>query len=61
MRGLVVPAGRVPGTLLARLRGSGDIVRRVDERNMRKCLGEVANQTLGARVIFLREQADIVA
>src|ERR1700730_7337594 len=52
---------RVSGTLLAWLRRTGDIVRRVNERNMGECLGEVANQTLSASVVFLREQADVVA
>jgi hypothetical protein len=52
---------RVSGTLLAWLRRVGDIIRRVDKRNMGECLGEVANQTLSASVVFFREQADVVA
>ena len=43
---------RVSGTLLAWLRRTGDIVRRIDERNMGECLGKVANQTLSASVVF---------
>src|ERR1700730_2857592 len=52
---------RVSGTLLAWFRRTGDIVRRVNKRNMGECLGEAANQTLSASVVFLREQADVVA
>ena len=52
---------RVSGTLLAWLRRMGDIVRRVDERDMGECLGKVAHHTLSASVVFLREQADVVA
>jgi hypothetical protein len=59
LRGLGKP--RVSGTLLAWLRRVGDIIRRVDKRNMGECLGEVANQTLSASVVFFREQADVVA
>ena len=40
---------RVSGTLLAWFRRTGDIVLRVNERNMGECLGEVANQTLKSR------------
>ena len=36
-------------------------MRRVHERDMGERLREIANQTLSARVIFLREQPNVVA
>ena len=51
----------MPGTLLAWLRRMSDIVCRVDKRDMGERLREVADQALSAGVVFLREQADVVA
>ena len=53
--------GLVPGALLTRLFGSFNIVRRIDERDVGKSLRKIAQQTLSDRVIFLGQQADIVA
>jgi hypothetical protein len=39
----------------------GDIVSRVDERDMGKCLREVAHETLSASFVFLCKQADVIA
>ena len=53
--------GLVPGTLLTRLFDSFNIMRRIDERDVGKSLRKIAQQTLSDGVIFLGQQADIVA
>src|ERR1700720_2059212 len=52
---------RVSGALLAWLRHAGNVVCRVDQRNMEKGLRKVADHALSAGVILLAEQADVVA
>src|SRR5215468_2892397 len=47
--------------LLARLFGAINIVRGIDERDVGKSLRKIAQQTLGLGIIFLGQQADIVA
>lgn len=51
----------VPGTLLAWLLGPVEVVGRVDERDVGERLGEIANKALRLRIVFLREQAHVVA
>ena len=53
--------GLGPGTLLTRLFDSFNIMRRIDERDVGKSLRKIAQQTLSDGVIFLGQQADIVA
>ena len=53
--------GLVSGALLARLFGAFNIMRRIDERDVGKSLRKIAQQTLSDGVIFLGQQADIVA
>src|ERR1700684_3529722 len=36
-------------------------MRRIDERQMRECLGEVAKLTTAVRIVFLRQQPNVVA
>ena len=53
--------GLAPGTLLTGLCGSFNIMRRIDERDVGKSLRKIAQQTLSDGVIFLGEQAHVVA
>ena len=47
--------------LLRRLRRARQVVRGVDQRDVRERLREVADQPLASRVVLLGEQADVVA
>jgi hypothetical protein len=49
------------GALLRWFLHSAQIMGRIDERNVRKRLGEIADEPLGFGVVFLREEAYIVA
>ena len=54
-------AGLSLGALFRRTTGTGQVVSRVDQGNMRKCLWEITNQSLLLRIILLREQTNIIA
>ena len=51
----------VSRALFARFCGSINVMRRVDERDVGESLRKIAEQTPGNGVIFLGQQADIVA
>ena len=47
--------------LLGRFSIMREITGGIDQREMRKCLREIADQALAARLVFLRQQADVIA
>jgi hypothetical protein len=49
------------GALAQRIFGKHQIVGGIDQGNMRERLRKVADETLGARIVFLRQQPDVVA
>lgn len=51
----------VAGALLGGLARSGKILRRVDQRHVRKRLWEIADQPSCSRIVFFREQPEVVA
>ena len=49
------------GALAQRIFGKHQIVGGIDQGNMRERLRKVADETLGARIVLLRQQPDVVA
>src|SRR5262249_38062964 len=55
------PSESRPRTMLRRSAALGQVARRVDQRDVREGLREIAQQPPGRRVVLLRQQAHVVA